>query len=206
MDNYHYIVAGLPVVEADYRFTDQTPELMMEEIREQLSDKDNALVDFLMKGFQAENLCMDFYREALTHQNRFIREWFAFDLHSRNAKVAWLNRQLGRPADKDILDVNADEDLPAIDCGEFEEAAALEAVLSVSDLLARERGVDELSWDKLGALTTFDYFDIEAVLAFICKLQIAARWFRLDEASGREMFRRLVDEIRGTFKGVHYEG
>ena len=55
-------------------------------------------------------------------------------------------------------------------------------------------------------MTLFDYFDIEAVLAFIVKMQVVARWYRLDEQSGREMFRKLVGEVRGTFKGVNYTG
>ncbi len=206
MDNYYYIVANLPVIAPDYRFSEQTPDEIIGEIYEQLSSKDRSLVDFLLKGYQTENLCAEFYREALGHGNAFIREWFRFDLHVRNAKVAYLNKQLDRPAGKDILDINADEDLPRVETGEFEEAAQLDAVLSGDDLLARERGIDELSWDKVSSMTTFDYFDIEAVLGFICKLQIAARWFRLDEATGREMFRKLVDEIRGTFKGVQYQG
>ena len=30
------------------------------------------------------------------------------------------------------------------------------------------------------------------------------RWLLLDEEAGRAMFKRLVDEVRGTFKGVEY--
>ena len=86
----------------------------------------------------------------------------------------------------------------------FEEADAVEAILRGEDLLARERALDDLMWDRISSMTVFDYFDVEAVLAFIAKMQVVARWYRLDEQSGREMFRRLVDEVRGTFKGVQY--
>jgi hypothetical protein len=89
---------------------------------------------------------------------------------------------------------------------EFEEAPALEAVFDLGDILARERGIDDLMWDKISALTTFHYFDIEVILGFVAKLNIVARWFRLDEQTGREMFKKLVDEVRGTFKGVEYNG
>ena len=88
----------------------------------------------------------------------------------------------------------------------FEEAAALEAVFNFGDILARERGIDDLMWDKISSLTTFHYFDIEVILGFVAKLNIVARWFRLDEQTGREMFKKLVDEVRGTFKGVEYNG
>lgn len=206
MNNYHYIVAGLPVLDRDYKFTAESPETILEEIKAQCSEQDVSLIDFLLSGYEAGNLDCGFYRRALTHPKRFIREWFRFDLNMRNAKVRYLNAQIGRPLGKDVLYINADEDLPAIEVGEFEEEARADAILAGDDLLGRERGLDDLCWEKLDEMTCFDWFDIEAILGFICKLQICARWFRLDEQSGREMFRRLVDEIRGTFKGVNYQG
>ena len=53
---------------------------------------------------------------------------------------------------------------------------------------------------------TFHYFDLTVILGFIVKLKIIDRWMKLDEATGREMFRELVDEVRGTFAGVKYAG
>ena len=84
-------------------------------------------------------------------------------------------------------------------------AARIEGILSGSDILVRERAIDDLMWDKISEITVFNYFDINAILAFIAKLHIVARWYKLDEASGREMFRKLVNEVRGTFKGVEYD-
>ncbi len=45
---------------------------------------------------------------------------------------------------------------------------------------------------------------MNVILSFILKLHIIDRWHILDEQTGREMFRKLVDEVRGTFKGVEY--
>ena len=53
-------------------------------------------------------------------------------------------------------------------------------------------------------LTTFHYFDIDAVLGYLAKLKIADRWIVLDEEKGRELFQQLVKEVKGTFKGVRY--
>lgn len=203
MKNYEYIVAGLPVVNEDFKFGDTTPEQFIEEIRSQLDKKDNSLVDFLLKSYKEENLTPEFYMEASAVRNRFLREFIIFDMNLRNAKVRYLNKALGRPADKDLMvlaDVNGEPlHFP------FEEEDAVNAVLAKDDLLARERGLDDLVWDKVSKLTVFDYFDIDAVLAFIAKMQVAARWFKLDEATGRELFRKLVDEVRGTFKGVDFK-
>ena len=150
----------------------------------------------------------EFYATALTHKDRFISEYFRFDLNIRNAKVKYLNRALGRPADKDILSFTEDSPQNVLDAAgeEFEEAADLESILNTGDILSRERGIDDLMWEKVSNLTTFNYFDIDAILGFIAKLNIVARWYKLDEQTGREMFKRLVDEVRGTFKGVEYNG
>lgn len=204
MNNYHYIISSLPVLSPDYKFTADTPESLLDEIVAQLSESDRAVVEFLERGFVGENLNTEFYREALVSKNRFVREYFAFDLNLRNAKVEYLNKALDRPAGKDVLDVNADEDLPHIEVEEFEEAPKADAILFGDDLLARERGLDELVWEKTDSLTTFDYFDLEAVLGFLVKLRIVSRWFLLDEETGRAFFKKLVDEVRGTFKGVEY--
>ena len=168
-------------------------------------------MDFLLRGFDDTALDADFYAEALRHRNRFLREYFRFDLNLRNAKVRFLNRELGRPAEQDVLTGEGSADDTGLDIdgyrftgGEFEESAKVEAILAQKDLLTRERGLDEITWAKVDSLTTFHYFDIQAVLGYIAKLHIVDRWLALDEEAGRELFKKLVDEVRGTFKGVQY--
>ena len=72
------------------------------------------------------------------------------------------------------------------------------AVLEQSDILSRERGLDKLLWEKAEELTRMDLFDIDVILSFIAKLKITDRWNKLDPRTGREMFRKLVQEIRNT--------
>ena len=208
MKNYEYIVASLPDITTGWKFGDKGPDDYIEEIIDLCSDKDRMLIGFLLSGYHEENLNTDFYVKALVHADAFIREYFRFDLNIRNAKVKYLNKALGRPADKDVLSFGEDTDQRVLDAAEaeFEEAADLETILNSGDILSRERGIDDLMWEKISNLTTFNYFDIDAVLGFITKLNIVARWYKLDEQTGREMFKKLVDEVRGTFKGVEYNG
>ena len=208
MANYEYIVASLPDITTGWKFGEKGPQDYIEEIVSLCSDKDKAQSDFLLSGYQDENLNAEFYAMALTHNDRFISEYFRFDLKVRNAKVKYLNKALGRESLKDVLTFPEDAPAAVVDAGseEFEEAAYLETILNAGDILSRERGIDDLMWEKIDNLTTFNYFDIDAILGFITKLNIVARWYRLDEQTGREMFKRLVDEVRGTFKGVEYYG
>lgn len=212
MSNYEYIITSLPVILSDYRYADgEGFEGMISEIRTDLSERDNALLDFLLKGFSADELTQDFYADALRHRNRFLREYFRFDLNLRNAKVEYLNRQLGRPEGTDVMtgkgtddDTDLDIDLMRFQSGEFAEMAKVEEILAGTDLIAREKGLDDLTWDKINSLTLFNYFDINAILGFVAKLRIADRWLALDEEAGREKFRQLTREVKGTFKGVKY--
>ncbi len=194
MANYEYLIAGLPDISPDWKGADAgTADAIMQEIRELSSEKDNRLIDKLLEGYQDDKLNLEFYQEMLSSKDAFLKEYFRFDLNVRNAKVAYLNRELRRPAGTDVF-------LEAP--GEFEEAQRLEAVLNTDDILTRERGIDDLMWSKIDELTTFDYFDIDAVLGFIAKLHIVSRWLKLDDATGRQMFARLVDEVRGSYTGI----
>ena len=194
MNNYEYLIASLPDITLDWKDSgEMSGDAFVDWLREGCSDSDRKLIDFLREGFAAENLNKDFYLRALSHRDRFLREYFRFDLNVRNAKVEYLNRELGRAAGTDIF---------LTDENGFEEEARLGAVLGSGDILSREKGIDDLMWEKIESLTTFDYFDIDAILGFIAKLNIAMRWNRLDPETGREMFSRIVKEVRGSFTGV----
>mgnify|MGYP000501901311 FL=1 len=194
MNNYEYIIAGLPDIAPDWKGADAAGvEAIVQEIRELCSKEDNALIDVLIAGFDGANLDLEFYQKALKAKNSFIRDYFKFDLSVRNAKVRYLNRALERPADTDIF-MEAE--------GEFEEAQKLDAVLNQEDILSRERGMDDLMWSKIESITTFDYFDINVILGFIARLNIVARWLKLDTETGKQMFARLVEGVRGSYTGI----
>ena len=46
-------------------------------------------------------------------------------------------------------------------------------------------------------MATFDYFDVNAILSYLVRINIVARWTLLDAARGREMFARLLAELDG---------
>ena len=194
MNNYEYIVASLPVLRLDdLKAGKGLAEQLLGEIRSQLSGRDNALLDFLLLGHDPDQLNADFYKRALAHKNRFLKEWFAFDLDLRNATVAYLNDSLGRQEGLDLVKLEGRE------TEEFPEAVAVQQVLNCGDILARERGLDELRWKKIDDLTVLDSLDLEVVLGFVAKLKIIDRWLQLDPDSGRALFRRMVEEIRTTY-------
>ena len=207
MNNYVYIIAGLPDFTPDWRQGEKSLDGYLEQMRELLSEKDNETISFIIKGFDKDQIGFDFYKEALAHRIGFIREFFQFDLNVRNQKVRYLNHALGRDADKDIIsmrDPEAEETGLEPEEPEFKESARLQSILEGNDILSRERGIDDLYWDKIDELTLFDYLNFDKILGVMAKMMIIRRWLILDEETGREMFKKLVDEVRGTFKGVEY--
>ncbi|MGN0092582.1 MAG: DUF2764 family protein, partial [Alistipes sp.] len=89
----------------------------------------------------------------------------------------------------------------ASDFGLRGELGYIDAVIAtVNDehnLLDKERKLDRIRWDMASELSTFYYFDINAVLAYLVKINLVARWTLLDRKYGRQMLERLMAELDG---------
>lgn len=137
--------------------------------------------------------------------SRFLREWSAFDRNLRNVAAAVTARTAGRPLEEatvgggDVVeqlqrssasDFGLRGELPYID-------AVIAAVNDEANLVEKEHKIDVIRWNEALELSTFDYFDIDALLAYLVRIDIVARWTLLDAARGREMFSRLMAELDG---------
>ena len=194
MDNYVYIVAGLPELTSGFENTGFDYAAVKESIMELLSEKDQQLVELMEEGFNENSLSAEFYDKAAKSKNRFIREYFDFDGRLRNMKVNYLAKRLGKKGEDYVVE------LPEAD---FEEAKQIEEILADADFVEREQKMDELKWEKASDIARMDYFNMNAILAFLVKAKTVQRWAELDETKGDEMFRKLVKEVRGTFGGVN---
>ena len=148
MNNYEYIIAGLPILSTDGRETPDT-EGILADISEQLSETDKKTLGFLLDSYDPEKLDAAFYNP------------------------------------------DPEQELP-----EFERREEVDSILEGNDILARERGLDDFYWKVVDELTVMDVFDLNIILAFVVKLKMVERWIRLDEATGRDLFRKLVKEIK----------
>ena len=189
MDNYVYIVAGLPELTSGFEATGFDYAAVKESIIELLSEKDQKLVELMEEGFDEQTLGADFYAKAAENKNRFIREYFDFDGRLRNMKVNYLAKRLGKKGEDYTVE------LPEAD---FDEARQIEEILADADFVQREQKMDELKWEKASDIARMDYFNMNAILAFLVKAKTVQRWAELDPAKGEEMFHKLVMEIRGT--------
>ena len=175
MNNYEYIIAGLPLLQSGSpKAWHIDTAAVLEEIRSQLSGRDNSILDFFLSGYDEESLGPDFYLAALKHRNRFVRGFFTYDLMVRNTKVNWVNSTVGRPEGTDIIRIDSgleDEELLRQE---------VQTVLDCGSILHRERGLDDLMWRKADELALWSLFDLDLILAFVAKLKVVERWERLD--------------------------
>ncbi len=146
-----------------------------------------------------------YYEECARSSSRFLREWSVFDRNQRNISAAVAARAAGRAPEEVIVgggdvaeqlqrssaaDFGLRGELPYID-------AVIAAVNDEPNLVEKEHKIDLIRWNEATELSTFDYFTIDAILAYLVKVDIVARWTRLDPAQGRAMFERLIAELDG---------
>jgi hypothetical protein len=155
-----------------------------------------------------ENLLTEMYfQHALKTQNRFLKQWFEFNLNIKNILTGINCRRFNFSPEKHIIGdnfisnsilKNASKDF-GLDV-DFPVVLDLISISEKENLLARERDLDMLRWKKIDEITLFDYFTIDVVLAFTIKLDIAYRWLLLDEEEGRKIFKQIISDLKKSFE------
>ena len=198
MGNYHYIIAGLPelVLNADNKAFSY--DSVRESIYNSSSDKDRRFIEWFDFGTNEENLNPHFYRAALNCKNRFIRLYFALDLEIRNRKVDYVAAKMERNGEAYKVQTNNSGVLELSE----EQLTRLQAIFANRNILEKEQLLDNFKWDYISSLNGYGEFNMDVILAFLAKGKLIDRWNKLDRKAGEEMFRKLVDEVRGTFNGI----
>ena len=75
--------------------------------------------------------------------------------------------------------------------------SVITAVNDEQNLVEKEHKIDLVRWEQASELSGFDYFNINAILSYLAKINIVARWALLDPKRGREMFERIMAELDG---------
>lgn len=146
-----------------------------------------------------------YYAECAASKSRFLREWAEFDRTLRNVAAAAVARTLDRAIDSVTVGggdvVEQLHRSSAADFGLRGELAYIDAVIAAvndeQNLVEKEHKIDLVRWDYAAELASFDYFNINAVLSYLVKINIVARWSLLDVKRGREMLERLMAELDG---------
>lgn len=195
MNNYHYIIVGLPDLLPDFGSQQFSYDEVAAAIRANLSKRDNKLVDWLEFGLKEENLHHYFYHRAENLKNSFLSQYFALDRFIRNVQVHLLSKTLGKGSEKYMMgELDTEND-------DYQEIAK---IFEISNLIEREQALDKFRWRRISEINLYHYFDMDVILAFLLKGKIVERWIKLDQAKGAELFEQYVSEVRGTFTGINF--
>ncbi len=143
-----------------------------------------------------------YYAEAERSTCPFVREWAAFDRTLRNLCAAFAARRAGLPISEHLVGegivVEGLAQSAAADFGLRGELPYLDGVLTLLEnpnLLEKEHRLDLIRWSEAEEITTFDYFTLGTLLAYLMKVNIIHRWVALDATRGAELLKKLLTEL-----------
>ena len=156
-----------------------------------------------------EDLITSLYMDyGIDVKNSLISGWFELNLNIGNILSAIYARKYGMDVTKVIVGNNTvakiiRENAGVRDFGLEQELDYFDLIQRISeepDLYERERKIDHFRWNWLEENTVFDYFNIEQIFAYLCKLQILERWVSLNAKEGERVFRELIASLKNEIK------
>ena len=151
------------------------------------------------------SLYMDYGTEA---ENSLVSQWFNLNLNIGNTLAAIYSRKYGLNIKEVVIGNNHIAETIRLnanlrDFGLEQELDYFETIFRISeetDIYERERKIDKFRWDWLDENTVFDYFNVEYLFAYLCKLKILERWVELNAEEGERVFRELIANMKKEVK------
>ncbi len=204
-------MAGLPDIELADTQPGYSLDALREELQEELSEGDLKLLEqyFFQNHDVAKHTdeeLFQFMSDAINNcRNKTIRDWWQMNLDINNFMTAMLARKQGwAPADfiqgegemQEMIVQNGtskDFELGRV----YDNIKELVAVVDEEDPVKKEKMIDAMKWLWLEEATFYDPFSIDAVFAYLCKLEMQERWAKLDVKQGEETFKQIIENLRG---------
>ena len=139
---------------------------------------------------------------AARNANAFLTHWFKVNQYILNILAAVTAKKYDLDTKKYL--VGESELVQTLRSGVWSELTILDDADIIADIMKigeeidlvhRERRIDEFKWKLLDRLTFADPFSIDAMLAYLLRLQILQRWTELDRERGIKRFKELIAEL-----------
>lgn len=156
-----------------------------------------------------EDLLTSLYMDyGMQVKNSLMSGWFELNLNIGNVLTAIYARKYSLPVAKYIVGNNKIAQTIRVNANtrdfglslEMEYFDNLQRIADEDDIYERERRIDKLRWEWLEENTVFDYFNIEYLFAYLCKLEILERWVSLNAEEGERIFRELINNLKNETK------
>lgn len=151
-----------------------------------------------------------FYEYTTKTNNRFLRDWFLFDLKINNLITAFFCLTFKYEMSEHLIHTNETNVVNSLLLGDrlkpeyFEDEIPfaqdiVRAIETDMEMIEREKAIDKIKWDYLDEQTFFHYFTIEKILSYTIKLKMIQRWMKLDKKTGRELLEKLVTDLKTSY-------
>ena len=158
--------------------------------------------------FAEDFLAALYYKYGMQCKNKFVADWFEFNLNINNILTALTCRKYGWDIKSAIVGDNvvAETIRNSVSARDFNLKAEIDyfdALVSISEtanLLDREHRIDALKWNWLEENTFFCSFSIEKVLSFWLRCELMHRWDNLSMEEGAEIFRQMINDLKKDVK------
>ncbi|MCH5168804.1 MAG: DUF2764 family protein [Prevotellaceae bacterium] len=155
--------------------------------------------------FPEDEMAYQFLDYAIrTCPNRMMRRWYKLNLDITNILTAMLARAQGWSVgdfikgEGEVQEIIRENKTKDFNLGtELDYIPQLMKIVEEEDPVRKEKMIDAFKWRWLDERTFFEPFSMEAVFAYLCKLEMQQRWAKLDVEQGKETFRKIIDELRG---------
>ena len=174
------------------------PSFMSVFVREYFSDKDKD------GYFPEDEIAYKFFDYAIqTCPSRMMCRWYKLNLDITNILTAMLARKQGWSignfimGDGEVQEMIRENKTKDFNLGqELDYISALMKIVDEEDPVRKEKMIDAFKWIWLDEYTFFEPFSMEAVFAYLCKLEMLQRWAKLDVEQGKETFQKIIDDLR----------
>lgn len=178
------------------------PAFLSEFVRSYAYNKDKA------GYFAKDDMLYQFYKYAIdTCPSKMVGAWYQLNLDVTNILTAMLARKNGWnvsdfiQGENEVTEMILTHNTKDFDLmHEFDYVAELMKIVDCEDPVEKEKKIDAFKWLWLDECTFFEPFSIDAVFAYLCKLDMLARWECLDVEQGQKAFRQIIENLRGAAK------
>lgn len=154
--------------------------------------------------FPEDEMAYQFLDYAIkTCPNRMMRRWYKLNLDITNILTAMLARSQGWSVgdfikgEGEVQEMIRENKTKDFNLGlEFDYIPQLIKIVDEKDPVRKEKMIDAFKWIWLDERTFFEPFDMAAVFAYLCKLEMQERWAKLDVEQGKETFQKIIDDLR----------
>jgi len=157
-----------------------------------------------IKGWFAEDaMQLAFLEYAKECPNKMISQWYDLQLNINNVLTAMIARKEGWTVadyiqgDNDVTEMIRNNNTKDFDLSlQYDYVKDLMQIVDTDDPVLKEKKIDAFKWNWLEEQTFFDIFSIEAVFAYLCKMEMLNRWEKLDPEKGQETFKQIIENLR----------